>query len=437
LNARLTRPLLAVVVGALLAGGAGVAPAFADTGRDSVADAAAVLADDPTDTPIPAPSEATPAPEPSETTPAPDPSETTPGPDPSDTTPSSEPSETTPAPDPSDATPSSDPSAPVPDPSASTPSTPPAQTPDKVAPKGAFTLNTSSLWVGQKVTFTQGSVSDDKSPAAQITRTVSWGDGSSTTLKASGQGAVNKQYTKNGKFSITLTVKDAAGNVGKTVKTLTVTTPGKWKLDKYNLWSGQKVKVSLSSVPAGTTRVRLDWGDGYTSELKPKNQSVSGYYYHRKNGGLIKGRVTLRATFYNKFGATSNIYAGVVNLKTDSWAPVVKVKKPSSSNRLKSWKTVTGTVSDKGSGVPYVYVWVSRISGSKVYCYTPQKKWKRVYSQDEYNNCLPIAVKPAKGKWSVKVNGLQKSTIYVDAVAFDWADKQSKWSSVKAKITKS
>ncbi|AGL21079.1 PKD domain-containing protein [Actinoplanes sp. N902-109] len=437
MNVRLTKPMLAVVVGALLAGGTGVAPAFADTGRGSVADAAAALEDDPagTPTPEPTPSDTTVTPEPTDTTVTPEPSGTTVTPEPTDTTVTPEPSGTTVTPEPTDTTGTPEPTgSTTPEPS---PSTTPPPAPDKTAPKGAFSVNTTSLWVGQKVTFTQGAVSDDRSAGAQITRTVSWGDGTTSTLKATSQPAIAKQYTKNGKFTITLTVKDAAGNVGKATKVINVTTPGKWKLDKYNLWSGQKLKVTLSGVPAGTTRISFNWGDGYIDEIKPKNQSFTGYYYHRRNGGLMKGRITLRATFYNKYGATSAIYAGVVNVKTDSWKPVVKVKKPGSSNRLKSWKTVTGTVTDKGSGVPYVYVFVSRISGSKVYCYTPQKKWKRVYSDDEYNNCLPISVKPAKGKWSVKVNGLQKGTIYVDALAIDWSDHQSKWSSVKAKITKS
>ncbi|WP_067508652.1 PKD domain-containing protein [Actinoplanes sp. TFC3] len=437
MNARLTRPLLAVVVGALLAGGAGAAPALADTGRDSVADAAAVLGDEPADTPsTPAPEPTTPEP----STPAPDPSTptedpSTPTEDPS--TPTQDPS--TPTEDPS--TPTQDPSTPTEDPSTPTqdPSTPPVTppAPDKTAPKGAFSLNTTSLWAGQKVTFTQGSVTDNTTPWQQITRSVSWGDGTSTTLRASGQAPVNKLYAKNGKYTVTLSVKDAAGNVGKATKVVTVTTPGKWKLDKTSLWSGQKVKITLSGVPAGTTKINFNWGDGYTNWVKPKNQSFTGLYYHRKNGGLVKGKITLKATFYNKYGATSAYTVATVTLKTDSWAPVVKVKKPASSNRIKSWKTVTGTVSDKGSGVPYVYVFVSRISGSKVYCYTPQKKWKRVYTETDYNNCVPIAVKPAKGKWSVKVNGLAKGTIYVDAIAWDWADKQSKWSSVKAKLTRS
>ena len=36
---------------------------------------------------------------------------------------------------------------------------------------------------------------------------------------------------------------------------------------------------------------------------------------------------------------------------------------------------------------------------------------------------------------SVKLSGLKKGTLYVDARTWDWADNASKWSSVKAKIT--
>ncbi|GAA2505368.1 hypothetical protein Ahu01nite_042160 [Winogradskya humida] len=428
LNARLKRPILAVVVSsALLAGGAFAAsPALAsDSGRSATADAGAVLADEPT----PDPSETTPTPEPSETTPAPDPSETTSAPEPSDTP-------TTSAPEPSDTPTTSDP-----EPSGTTtppvePSSPPTSTPpvpDTIKPTGKFSLNTTSLWVGQKVTFTQGAVTDN-GPVTEVTRVVSWGDGTSTTLKATGQAPVNKQYTRNGKFTITLTVTDKAKNSSKTSSVLNVTVPGKFKISKYSIWPGERVTTTFSSVPAGTTRIRFDNGDGYVQEIKPKNQAIKVFYYHRKNGGLIKGKVTLRATFYNKFGASSAVYVGVVNVKTDSWKPVVSVKKPKNPTKIKSWKTVTGTVSDKGSGAPYVYVWVTRINGSAVYCYTPAKKWKRVYSEEQYNNCAPVAITPSKGKWSLKINGLGKGTVYVDARAWDWADNASKWASIQSKV---
>lgn len=451
MNVRLSRPVLAAVVGgALLAAGAiGASPAFASDDRESSVAVRAVLGDEPTlptpSVPTPTPPPVTPSPTPSSlpssvpppSDPTPDPSNPTP--DPSDATPgpsepTPEPSDppTNPAPEPSDATP--DPSDPTPDPSDPTD---PAS--DVTAPVGVFALSTTSLWVGQRVTLTQGPIHDDTSAPEAISRVVSWGDGTSSTLVA-GQAPIKKQYTKNGTFTITLTLTDSAGNTSTataSASTVKVTTPGKFKLDKHDLWSGQKVKVTISAVPAGTTKIRFDWGDGYTSDLRGRNQSFTGFYYHRKSGGLVRGEVTLRATFTNGNGASSALPVGKVNLKKDSWKPVVKVKKPGSANRLKSWKYARGTVTDKGAGVPYVYVWASRISGTKAYCFTPQRKWKRVYTVEEFNDCVPIALKAAGGKWSLKLSGLKKGTLYVDAKAWDWADNASKWSSVKAKITRS
>ncbi|AGZ46218.1 PKD domain-containing protein [Actinoplanes friuliensis] len=435
MNPRLTRPLLAIAIsGAMFAGGAVVAsPAFADPSgaRESSTDALSVL-EDPTGEPTPEPTATTePTPEPTATTePTPEPTATTdPTPEPTATTdPTPDPTVTTdPTPEPTATT------TPAPDP---TVTTDPA---DTTAPVGKFSLNTTALWIGQVVSLTQGAVTDNKSAATQITRTVNWGDGTSSTLPAN-TSAFKHKYAKNGRFTVVVTLKDAAGNTSKATapsSTVAVTTPGKFKLSKYSVWSGESFKLTISNVPAGTTKLTLDWGDGWVQNLKARNQTVSGYYYHRKNGGLIKGAITLKTTFTNKYGATSAIYSGKVTVKTDSWKPVVKVKKPSSSDRIKSWKTVTGTSSDKGSGAPYVYVWGTRISGSKVYCTNSKKKWVRVNSDADFGKCTAITVKVSKGKWKMSLPGVAKGTLYIDARTWDWADNASKWSTVKAKITRS
>ncbi|BCJ53943.1 hypothetical protein Asp14428_54180 [Actinoplanes sp. NBRC 14428] len=438
MNVRLSRPLLAVAVsGALLAGGAlGASPAFASDPRDSTAAAHAALGDepagdDPSTPPVVEPTTPEPSGEPSEPPasedPAPDPTEpTTPAPDPT----------TEPTTDPSAPTPDPDPTTPDPGPVSPSPSPDPL---DVTAPVGRFSLSATSLWIGQRVTLTQGAISDDTSGPDQISRVVSWGDGTSSTLYA-GQAPVKKQYTRNGRYTITVTLRDAAGNTGKAVassNTVSVTTPGKFKLDKYSVWPGQTFKFTISNVPAGTTKIWLNTGDGYNGAVSGRNQSVTGVYYHHKNGGLVRGKVTIRATFYNKNGASSSFYAAQLTVKKDSWKPTLKVKKPSKANRLKSWKYATGTVKDKGAGVPYVFVWATRINGNAVYCFTPRKTWKRVYSEEEYNNCAPVAVKPSKGKWSLRLKGLKKGTLYIDARAFDWGDNGSKWASVSSKITRS
>lgn len=431
--ARLKRPLLAAVVsGALLAGGLAVgSPALADTPGGTTATVTA--SDDPTTDPsAPATTEPTEAP----TSPSADP--TTSSPDPSPSEPG--PVESSPAGDPTPSEPASpEPTTPPateePSPEPST-STPPA---DVATPAGRFTLNTGAIWQGQRVTLTQGAVTDADTPLDQITRVVTWGDGATSTLK-SGQAPIAKQYTKNGTYTVTLTVKDPAGHASKSTAVVKVTTPPvKFKLDRTTVWPGQKIKVTVSGVPSGTTRIYVDHGDGYKGDRPAKNQTFYEIYYHRSNGARVFGKVTIKANFSNKFGTSNYITMATVTVKKDTWKPVVKVNKPKNATKASSWKTVTGTVSDKGSGVLDTYVWVTRISGNKLYCYTPAKTWKRVYSEAQWLNCKGIYVKAnSKGKWSLKVNGLKKGQqVLVEAVAYDWADNRSKWSTVSQKLKKS
>ncbi|OJF15166.1 hypothetical protein [Couchioplanes caeruleus] len=440
MNPRLSRSLLAIAVsGALLTGSAVVgAPAFAaDT--EATAAVRTALGDPATD---PTTSESTPTGSATGTT-TPDGAATDPGtPETDPSTPVTEPSTpvtepSTPVTEPS--TPETEPSTPVTEPSTpvaepSSPETDPGSPADTTAPVGSFSLQTTSLWIGQKMTLKLGAVSDDTSSAEQILRVVNWGDNTANVLPA-GQAQIRKQYTEAGSFTVTVTLKDAAGNIGMATAPaatkVTVTSPGKFKLNKTTVWPGQRFSVSISGVPAGTTVIRLHWGDGSYSKLRGANQTVSTLY------GRNMGKVTLRATFANANGMSSLVTVGTIDVKRDRWRPVVKVKKPSQSNRLKSWKYATGTVTDKGAGVPFLFVLATRISGNKVYCFTPKKTWKRVYNERQFKNCVPVAVKVSKGKWSLKLSGLKKGELYVDAMARDWGGNLSKVASVKAKITRS
>jgi len=296
---------------------------------------------------------------------------------------------------------------------------------DTVAPVGSFKLNSAALWIGQSVSLTQGAVTDETSTPDQISRVVDWGDLTPSTNLAAGTAKYAHKYTKTGKFTVKVTYTDAAGNASEVTSAVNVTTPARARLSKTSVWNGERLHVIFSGVPAGTTKIALDWGDSYISNLPGKNQSVRGLF-------------TLRATYTNKLGASSAVLIGKVTVKKDTAKPVVKITKPGSANRLKSWKVIKGTVADKGAIAPYVYVWATRITGSKSYCYTAKKQWKRYYGSSGYNKyCTPVEVTITKGKWSMKLPGLKKGTLYVDARAWDWADNASKWASVKAKITRS
>lgn len=434
MNARLKRPLLAIITsGALLAGGAAVgSPAYADPGTVPTTSAEPTTPSSPEPTTPVTGDPADPSdPGTGSDEPTGDPS-APPSQDPS--APPSEDPSAPPSQDPS-APPSQDPSTPPSTPPTS-PSTPPAPPKDTVAPTGKIKLNSSGLWVGQKLTLTQDGVTDN-SGAAQVTRTVNWGDSTYATLKA-GQVAT-KTYGTARKYTITLTLRDKAGNTRKVTSVVNITKPGTFKVDRNSLWHGQRVKVTIGGVPSGTRRIQYDWGDGDVRMIPAKNQSFNGIFYrHIKTGALVKGKVTMRARFENKFGWSAPVTVAVVTVKTDNWKPTVKIKKPASANRLKSWKTVSGTVADKGSGVTHAFVLVSRVTGGKEYCLTPKKQWKRITSDAQwYKLCLGTAVKVNKGKWSMKVPGLKKGTVYVDAWAYDWSDNRSKQVWISSKVTRS
>ncbi|WP_157410706.1 PKD domain-containing protein [Actinoplanes rectilineatus] len=411
--------LTAVVSGALVAGGAVyTAPALAAGPLSTT-----VLTVDESESPSADPTGASESPsaEPSESSqsPLPEPSETSSSPTPAPTTPSASPSSS------------------------------PTPAPDKAKPTGgAFKLSVTSLWIGQKTVFTQKltDFADTVSPDSQIVRKVYWGDGTSSTLGAAST-TWNKVYTKNGTFKVYETLTDKAGNTLTTpAKTVKVVTPqGKLSLTKTKAYQGQLFGVKIGAIPAGTKGIYINWGDGTEDKLSSvKKQTVNGYILY-KNGkygnAKLTGKKDVKVSFANANGRSSLIKAGSINILKDGVKPAVTVKKPSSANRLKSWKTLTGTASDKASGAVWVSIDVQFVTtGGAYYCLNSStKKFKRIYDDYDYEAYCGAVVVPVKsGKWSYKLpSGLKKGQIWASARSWDRADNASKWKSVSAKITKS
>lgn len=311
-----------------------------------------------------------------------------------------------------------------------------APPPDTTAPTGSFTLSPTSPWIGQGTKLTQQNVADNgESDPATVTRAVTWGDGTSTTLTA-GQGPVTKTYAATGTYTVTFTLTDAAGNATVQSGTVTVVNPGRFKLSKAAVWHHEAVKVTLSAVPAGTTKIVLSYGDGYRSTLKGKNQTVAHSYHYRSNGKLMPvGSVSLTAVYTNKYGSTTSLPVGKVTIKKDSWRPKVTITKPKHPERVKSWKTIRGTASDKGSGVQGVTVVVTRTVGRTSYCYTTGRTWMKLTASSNYDRCV-LERTTKKGKWSLSVKGLKKGTLAVYAVSADWADQASKPAKVTRRLTR-
>lgn len=360
------------------------------------------------------------------------------------------PSESSSAPEPSPSVTSSAPGA---SPSASaTPSTPaqpstPPKPPaaDKTAPTGTYKVSTGALWIGQTLTLTQGALSDNVTPASRITRTVSFGDGTPARTLRAGENRVTKIYAKPGRFALTVTLKDAAGNSRKiTVATIAASVPaGKFKLNKTAVWHNENYTLKLSGIAPGTSKIVIDWADGWVSNQPGRNQTItSSFTITPKERAVAPGAKQLRATFFNKNGKSATIVVARITLKRDAWKPVVKLTKPKNPNRVASWKTIKGTVTDKGSGAAGVAMAVFQVRKNGVYCYTAKRTWHKLTTAQLYDDNLAAKVcgghllKVSKGKWSLPLKKVGKGHLLVSFLAFDWADNDSKVVNFKQNITR-
>jgi hypothetical protein len=405
---RLSRPLVtAIVTGALVAGGAVYT---------SPASAAGSLLREPTASES---ASASPSESASEST-SPSPSESA--------------SEST-SPSPSASVSPSDSVSPSPTTSPS-PSQPPA---DTTAPTGTFQLTAGALWLGQNLVLSQKATefSDDKSADNEITRKITWGDGTTTTMYP-GWVTVNKKFARTGKFNVTITLTDKAGNsrvVGPKSVSVTNAAKGSYSLGSSKAYQGQRFQVKVNKLPAGATGYVIDWADGSTSYHAAKTKSVRGFINFKivngkQTGTRISGVRTIRISPVNKNGATLYQYAGKINILKDNWKPKFTITKPGNASKASSWKTVRGTASDKGAGLldNKVAMAVYRVTTSGAeYCLNRKRQWKRVYTDEQYNACFQTKNIPLltvkKGKWSLTLPSVSKGYIFVSGIAQDYAGR--------------
>ncbi len=188
------------------------------------------------------------------------------------------------------------------------------------------------------------------------------------------------------------------------------------------MYQGQRFTITISGLPSAVAKVRIQWGDGYVNPFQGKNQVIGGTFYIDADGKKVTGKRSIYVNYTNKAGITTDwILVGTMNILVDKYNPVLTITKPSSANRVKSWSTVRGTATDKGAGVyPYAYVFVTRVTKGKVYCFTAKKKWIRAYTEDDYlNKCTSVQVSIVKSKWAFKLPGMATGDLYIDAYGYD------------------
>ncbi len=289
---------------------------------------------------------------------------------------------------------------------------------DTTAPAGTYSVNASSIWTGQTVTLTQKTLTDDVSGAADIAQVVNWGDGSAAETLAAGAKTATHKYTKAGKFTVTVTITDKAGNAAPAITAGAVTAAvqtGKYSLDRGSVYLTQAVTLRVSGVNG--TSVKIAWGDGYISTASV-NTPVAHIY---KKAGTFSVKVTPA----NGLGAGATVTAGSVKVVKDVWAPKVTLKVPSSPNRASSWAKVTGSVTDTGLGIRSVRVKLTEQRGSHWYYYS-HGKWTKASSRTSALAKAEVVNASFNGStWSVRVSGVKTGILRISYWGVDRAGNTS------------
>jgi hypothetical protein len=283
-----------------------------------------------------------------------------------------------------------------------------------------YTLDSASIWTSQSVTLTEADLVDGTAETAPE-RTINWGDGTTETVTT---GTATHKYNAVGSYPVEVTLHegDVTGTVTNPAKPVQVANAtGTFKFSPSSNWTwvdgGGTAKLLLSAVPANTTRVWVNWGDGKTSLLSRSHTSTTHWY----PVGTFTAKVTLENS-QGKIGARS---AGSYSAKVDTWAPATStLKVPSKPSKASSWKTVTGTAKDNQIGVDSVGVQLWKWTSTKDYYYNfKTKKWvKYTYNSSIPNAAISWRGVDSKGVWKVGVAGLSKGYhIEVDYTAMDKA----------------
>ena len=290
--------------------------------------------------------------------------------------------------------------------------------PDLAPPVGVFTITRAAT--GLDATLTQQSLSDNGTPAAQIRREVSWGDGSPVQLWQTGTTLVHN-YPAIGRYVPTVRLTDTSGNsVTLTLKAVVFgdTTAPSGAFDASPgraIASWTPVVVTQTALnddfsPSGFVERVVAWGDG-TTQAWPEGATLNHVF-------TAAGTYTPTVTLVDEAGNSTKVASDAVAVVVDSTGPSLKVANRKSTS-VRKWRVVKGTVSDAGVGAKSVSVvailktatgWKAYAGGSWKKVGTKAKAWKRARA---------VVATPVKGAWRVRLAKLAKGTLMVKAQAVD------------------
>jgi hypothetical protein len=324
-------------------------------------------------------------------------------------------------------------------------STLPVTLSDVTKPTGSF----STTWDNNTgaATLTQDSLTDD-SPTSQVTRSVDWGDGSSTQPWTVGT-TLNHTYAltpaQEVTFQPTVTLTDAASNT-RTVDAHPVVfndfvaPTGSFGVAPGTAWAKlTKVTITQSALSDNRTAAAdiartVDWNDGSAVQAWTAGTTITHVY---AAGGTYSPVVTITDQATN----AAQVATSAVTVNVDAVAPVVKLLLPRTHRHsVKAWSTLRGKATDTaGTGVKRVSLRAVEKRGTKWFGYRPATKtWvKSATKAGAFKNSRAFALTTAAHhRWSAHLAGLRKGTLVYRVSAVDRVRNASKPLTHKATLTK-
>jgi hypothetical protein len=309
--------------------------------------------------------------------------------------------------------------------------------PDLAPPVGSYTVTT-DVDV-RDATITETALSDDATPAAEIRRSVSWGDGSAAEVWQTGT-TLTHNYAAIGRYVPTVTLADNAGNA--VTLTLKAAVFGDTVAPSANFASGPSSAVarwtrvllnveSLSDnyTPADLVERTVSWGDGST-EPWTAGATIAHVY-------TVAGTFTPSVVSIDEAGNSSKTSADPVTVSVDAAGPAVTIAKPRAAAKVRSWKMVRGTATDAGVGTASVAVLAIQKRGTAWYAYSATtRKWTQAGTQGKaWKKAVAVAGALDKGDWRAGLAGLRTGRLVLRASARDNLGNASAVVSKVARLT--
>lgn len=195
-------------------------------------------------------------------------------------------------------------------------------------------------------TFAQaGSFNDSDGP---FTATVDYGDGSGTQSLAIGAGntlSLNHTYADNGVFTVSVSVTDAASNVGSGTVQVTVTNVAATVLAGADINTSEGASIaqsgSFTDPGADSHTATVDYGDGAGAQALTLSAGAFGLVHTYADNGAFT--VTVNVTDDDGAVGSDTLLVTVTNV-----APTVVLSAPASVNVASNF-TVSGGITDPGA----------------------------------------------------------------------------------------